>query len=165
MATLTVVFDDSVMIKDGVLRASFIEDADAASLEAKRVELGHSSVRAIQWNGTSGECEFNDGQENQPVTQAEVDAYLALFQPQYVKQTKTAFLEQDADLIAREKRDEMLAQTDWWAMADRTMTVEQTAYRQALRDLPSSADWNPTLTWDDDTWTGALTGVTWPTQP
>jgi hypothetical protein len=165
MTTLTVIFDDLVMVKDGVLRASFDTEVEISELQAKRSELGHTSVRAIQWNGTDGECEFYDGQPNSPVTQTEVDAYLALFQPQYVKQTKTKFLEQDADLIAREMRDEMLTKTDWWATADRTMTAEQTAYRQALRDLPASAEWNPVLTWDDDMWAGSLTGVTWPTQP
>jgi hypothetical protein len=35
-------------------------------------------------------------------------------------------------------RDEKLAETDWWAVGDRTMTAEQTAYRQALRDLPAN---------------------------
>jgi hypothetical protein len=38
----------------------------------------------------------------------------------------------------RVKRDRLLTETDWWASADRTMTAEQTAYRQALRDLPAN---------------------------
>ncbi len=38
----------------------------------------------------------------------------------------------------RKTRDELMAQTDWWASSDRTMTAEQTAYRQALRDLPAN---------------------------
>ena len=38
----------------------------------------------------------------------------------------------------RIERDRLLAETDWWASADRTMTAEQTAYRQALRDLPAN---------------------------
>lgn len=38
----------------------------------------------------------------------------------------------------RETRDKLLAETDWWAMPDRTMTDEQAAYRQALRDLPAN---------------------------
>ena len=38
----------------------------------------------------------------------------------------------------RYKRDKLLAATDWWATSDRTMTAEQTAYRQALRDLPAN---------------------------
>ena len=35
----------------------------------------------------------------------------------------------------REERDRLIAATDWWASSDLTMTAEQTAYRQALRDI------------------------------
>lgn len=38
----------------------------------------------------------------------------------------------------RQQRDRLLIETDWWAGSDRTMTAEQTAYRQALRDLPAN---------------------------
>jgi len=54
---------------------------------------------------------------------------------------------------SREKRDRLISQTDWWASSDLTMTAEQTAYRQALRDITSHANW-PHLN-DDD----------WPTKP
>jgi hypothetical protein len=54
---------------------------------------------------------------------------------------------------AREKRNTLLSETDWWAMSDRTMTAEQTAYRQALRDITAHANW-PNLA-DSD----------WPTKP
>ena len=60
--------------------------------------------------------------------------------------------------FVRIRRDGLLCQTDWWAGTDLTMTAEQTAYRKALRDLPSTA--SPEL--DSD---GELTGVTWPTKP
>src|SRR6056300_444940 len=49
-----------------------------------------------------------------------------------VKQTELAWEN------LRLKRDRRLAETDWWASSDRTMTAEQTAYRQALRDLPAN---------------------------
>ena len=46
--------------------------------------------------------------------------------------------------LLREVRDQrILAETDWWASSDLTMTTEQTTYRQALRDItdmPSSLD-------------------------
>jgi len=51
----------------------------------------------------------------------------------------------------REKRNALLAETDWWATSDRTMTAEQTAYRQALRDITDQA--------------GFPTDITWPTKP
>lgn len=53
----------------------------------------------------------------------------------------------------RGKRDRRLAETDWWASSDLTMTAEQTAYRQALRDITTHANW-PHLEEAD-----------WPTKP
>lgn len=51
----------------------------------------------------------------------------------------------------RAERDRRLAETDWWAVADRTMTAEQTAYRQALRDITVSYS--------------SLDDVVWPVKP
>ena len=51
----------------------------------------------------------------------------------------------------REVRNRKLAETDWWASSDLTMTAEQTAYRQALRDIT-------------DTYS-SLDEVVWPTKP
>lgn len=51
----------------------------------------------------------------------------------------------------RLERDRRLAATDWWAVADRTMTAEQTAYRQALRDVPANYT--------------SLDDVVWPIKP
>lgn len=53
----------------------------------------------------------------------------------------------------RKDRSDLLKDTDWWATSDRTMTAEQTAYRQALRDISSHANW-PYLEEAD-----------WPTKP
>jgi hypothetical protein len=53
----------------------------------------------------------------------------------------------------KETRNSLLSETDWWAVSDRTMTAEQTAYRQALRDITAHANW-PNLA-DSD----------WPTKP
>lgn len=35
----------------------------------------------------------------------------------------------------RSERNRRLAETDWWAVGDRTMTQAQKDYRQALRDI------------------------------
>ena len=53
--------------------------------------------------------------------------------------------------LLREERDRRLAETDWWASSDLTMTQAQTDYRQALRDITDSAT--------------SLDDVTWPTKP
>ena len=60
--------------------------------------------------------------------------------------------------LLREERNRKLAETDWWAGQDLTMTQDQKDYRQALRDLPSTSE--PKL--DEQ---GNLTNVTWPTKP
>lgn len=48
-------------------------------------------------------------------------------------------------------RNQKLAETDWWATSDKTMTTEQIAYRQALRDITNTYN--------------SLETVVWPTKP
>ena len=38
----------------------------------------------------------------------------------------------------RTRRNQLLAETDYLALSDQTMTAEMQAYRQALRDLPAN---------------------------
>jgi hypothetical protein len=59
-----------------------------------------------------------------------------------------AELSDDIASRVRSERDALLAQTDWWASTDITMTQAQTDYRQALRDLPSHSNW-PNIAQDD----------------
>ena len=40
----------------------------------------------------------------------------------------------------RVKRNELLAETDFYALSDVTMSSDMTTYRQNLRDLPSGKD-------------------------
>lgn len=51
----------------------------------------------------------------------------------------------------RAERNRLIAETDWWALSDQTMTAEQTAYRQALRDITETYS--------------SLDDVVWPTKP
>ena len=44
----------------------------------------------------------------------------------------------------REKRNQLLKDTDWQASSDRTMSDAETIYRQALRNLPSTSPDDPT---------------------
>jgi len=50
------------------------------------------------------------------------------------------YLEGQAALM-RNVRNERLAFTDWWGVSDRTMSSEEAAYRQALRDITTHPDW------------------------
>ena len=61
----------------------------------------------------------------------------------------------------RRQRDAKLAETDWTALGDVTMTDNMKTYRKALRDLPASNDGkNASLASD-----GSLENVKWPQKP
>lgn len=54
----------------------------------------------------------------------------------------------------RNKRNNLLKETDHLALSDNTLTTEMTTYRQALRDITNNVD-----TLDD------IDNITWPTKP
>lgn len=64
---------------------------------------------------------------------------------------KTELVNAEPMRLLREERNRLIAETDWWASSDLTMTAAQTTYRQALRDITTSAT--------------SLDDVTWPTKP
>ena len=51
----------------------------------------------------------------------------------------------------RAERNRRIAETDWWASSDLTMSPEQIAYRQALRDITETY--------------ASLEDVVWPQKP
>ena len=96
-------------------------------------------------HGPVSKYRFHDGQT--PPSEEEIQTKLAELQAAYPMR------------LLRQERDRRLAETDWMSFSDSpTMTDEWKTYRQALRDLPSSAE--PKL--DEN---GQLTNVTWPTKP
>ena len=60
-----------------------------------------------------------------------------------------ARLDADAAAGVRTTRDAKLAETDWTASTDVTMTAEMTAYRQALRDVPAQSGFPNTIDWPE----------------
>ena len=59
----------------------------------------------------------------------------------------TAGVDDRAAAEARDKRNGLLADTDWTANSDVTMTTEIAAYRTLLRNLPAQADFPTTINW------------------
>ena len=53
--------------------------------------------------------------------------------------------------LLREERNRLIAETDWWASSDLTITDAQKKYRQDLRDITKTAT--------------SLDDVTWPEKP
>ena len=72
-----------------------------------------------------------------------------------VEKTTDEIAEFDANVSSARRlhRDNLLSQTDFYALSDVTMSAEMAAYRQALRDITSHANW-PYLEEAD-----------WPTKP
>ena len=63
-----------------------------------------------------------------------------------------AFDREIADV--RTKRDRLIAQTDYLALSDNTLTDAMTTYRQALRDITNGVDT-----------VEKCNNITWPTKP
>ena len=72
-------------------------------------------------------------------TQAEKDAIVAM---QPTTDEKWVYI--------RSQRDMLLRECDWWGSSDVTMSDAQTAYRKALRDVPTQSD---------------VDNITWPSKP
>ena len=68
-----------------------------------------------------------------------------------VQAKKTELIANQPLKLLRETRDRLIAETDWWASSDLTMSVERAAYRQALRDITETYS--------------SLDDVVWPTKP
>ena len=53
----------------------------------------------------------------------------------------------DAAFNMQRERDSLLAQTDYLALSDQTLSAEMTIYRQALRDVPAQSGFPFSVTW------------------
>jgi hypothetical protein len=135
---LTIVPSDKLVLVDS-MAISF--DLDAASIP--------QNVHALQWTNTFGHIEYTD--------KASVEISEL---PEWANVCVALWIEQDAiiappitlsdldlQILAREERNNLLKDTDWWATTDRTMTAEQTSYRQALRDITNQAGFPNDITW------------------
>ena len=70
-----------------------------------------------------------------------------------IKEFEDAQLDRDLSEL-REKRNKLLAETDYLALNDNTLANNMKTYRQELRDLPSGLDT-----------VEKVANVTWPTKP
>lgn len=77
----------------------------------------------------------------------QVDGSWVFDQPLLVDENYVDHSELDDENIVRRQRDRLLRDTDWWAVSDRTMTAEQTAYRQALRDITDQDSFPHEINW------------------
>ena len=161
MSTVSVVPSDKLIIVDG---EAIVFDAPFAA---------PSNLHALQWNGTSGEIEWEDDY-NWPLEaeayEDEVAPYVALWQAEKARREKVAAEAEAARLAEfnsesarydrlRTERDRRIAATDYLIMPDYPLPEDSRAavqaYRQALRDLPAQ---------DGAPWDGGE-GTPWPAMP
>lgn len=62
---------------------------------------------------------------------------------------REAYAVEIAPQSLRDQRDRLLAETDVYALSDRTLSDEMRAYRQALRDLPANTSDPQNPTWPE----------------
>ena len=120
-------------------------------LRAPKPTTGIGAYQIVRRNGVTQDA------NNNWVEAWEIADMFADIEGGQTKAEQEAAYQQHLDDSAAERnrneRDRLIAETDWWASSDLTMTAGQTAYRQALRDITSHANW-PHLGEDD-----------WPTKP
>lgn len=111
-----------------------------------------SNVHAVQWSDSSGEIEYNDGTPNEIISDLGIYAQA---QTDFDNETQriAAAVEAARDYWEelRTKRNQLLAETDYLALVDSTLSADMRTYRQALRDLPAN--------------TSDIANPVWPTPP
>ena len=98
-----------------------------------------SNVHAVQWSDSSGEIEYNDGTPNEIISdlgiyaQAQTDFNNEIQRISAAEEAARDYWEE-----LRAKRNQLLADTDYLALVDTTLSADMRTYRQALRDLPAN---------------------------
>ena len=110
-----------------------------------------SGVHAVQWDGSSGEVEYNNGSPNVGITSLGVyEAAVTHHENERLRLVAQAVADQvildnkDWDSVFRRRRSLRLEDSDWTQGNDSPLSnskkTEWATYRQTLRDLPSSKD-------------------------
>ena len=80
-----------------------------------------------------------------------------------VSDKKKALEDAEPMRLLRRERNKLLAETDWWASSDLTITDAQKKYRQDLRDITKTA--SPKIIEDGPSTRLDMSSVTFPTKP
>ena len=104
---------------------------------------------------------WGTGIPNEDDEMVPTDVVPANCSPSEIAAKRTELENDRANALLRLERNKRLAETDWWDFSDtKEMTDAQKAYRQALRDLPSTQ--NATI---KARTSHQLDNVTWPVKP
>ena len=126
---LTIVPEDRLIGIDGIFYQDIQQDLSWIP----------SNVYAVQWSDSSGEIEYNDGTPNEIISdlgiyaQAQTDFNNEIQRIEAAEEAARDYWEE-----LRAKRNQLLADTDYLALVDTTLSADMRTYRQALRDLPAN---------------------------
>ena len=129
-------------------------DSFLASNNCKRVKTSETIDRATQKIVSTTAYVSGDWVKTYNVvslTQDEIDA-------------KTAAETARKEKAVRDRRNALLAETDYFALSDVTMSAEMTTYRQALRDITNHANF-PDLAENEFDEDSNKTSGDWPVKP
>lgn len=129
---------DATLESLGVARVQSVSQPSANTTHVP-VNDGVEQVDGVwrqKWVMQARFTEYTDANNNVITVQSQADAY-----QQSLDDAEAAKV--------RATRDTLLAETDFYALSDVTMSAEMTTYRQALRDVPSQAGFPYTITWPD----------------
>ena len=98
-----------------------------------------SNVHAVQWHDSSGEIEYNDGTPNEIISDLGIYAQAQTdFSNEIQRIAAAREAARDYWQELRDQRNQLLAETDYLALVDLTLSADMRTYRQALRDLPAN---------------------------
>ena len=129
---------DATLESLGVARVQSVSQPSANTTHVP-VNDGVEQVDGVwrqKWVMQARFTEYTDANNNMITVQSQADAY-----QQSLDDAEAAKV--------RATRDTLLAETDFYALSDVTMSAEMTTYRQALRDVPSQAGFPYTITWPE----------------
>ena len=163
---LTVVFDDRVIIKDGIIY----------HVESEDWSLTQGNMHAVQWQDTSGHIEFNDGTPNQILyAESEVQLFSDFFDAYNARQVSKESIDSDYYTVGsldvntntyeavpkplstiqteqvasiKRKANKLLQQTDWYVIRyyelgpsnpEGLVPVAVSTYRQQIRAVSHAA--------------------------
>ena len=105
-----------------VVRNGAVQDADGNWVQA--------------WVEQEMFTEYTDEDGNVQTVEAQTTAY-------------DAQIAAEQAAAGRKNRDDLLKETDFYALSDVTMSDEMQAYRQALRDVPAQSGFPSSITWPE----------------
>ena len=81
-------------------------------------------------------------------SQVYADLFMNLGNPPTDDEFNAALIVLNWDNV-RKERNELLAETDFYALTDVPMSADMTTYRQALRDVPASVENSEDVVWPE----------------